>query len=372
MSTFTTQLEQDTYWMEKAFQLSLKGRLTSAPNPWVGCIIVKNNLCVGSGFHEKAGRPHAEVVALAEAKEQAQDATAYITLEPCPNYGRTPPCSLALIRAKIKRVVIGIRDPDPQVAGKGIEALKKHGIEVEEGILSVKIRDNLKPYLHHRSQAMPYCIAKAAVSLDGKLAACDHTSQWISSEEARLHTHQLRASCQAILIGLQTAIKDRPRLTVRTEMPNVTKPLRVVLDTYGQLPVKGPLFDTQLAPTLIATSQKTDVSIIRKWEAAGVQVKQYPIKDGHVDIKAILHDLAIMGVLQVLVEGGNQVYTSLLEANLINEFYLYIGNCILGSSPFHLFSDLKVPTIAQSQRWHIKAVQQFGETVLITYEGIKK
>jgi len=350
--------------MQRAITLGERGRITAPPNPWVGCVIVKDNKIIGEGFHHAAGTPHAEVHALDQAGALAAGATAYVTLEPCSHHGRTPPCAEALIQAKIAHVVVAVEDPDQKVRGKGIEMLRAAGIEVSIGVAAEEATASLLPYLHHRRTGRPYCWVKSAISLDGRIAADDRSSQWITGPEARADVHRLRAESQAILIGVGTAIHDSPTLTVRdceTRPPN--PPLRVVLDARGTLPATGPLFESTLAPTLLFTA--TDP---HPWTDTGVMVKQVACDDkGHLDVMSILEQLGSMDILQVLVEGGSKLYTSFLKQNLVDHITLYMGPRILGSQGLPLFSDYPIATIDDAPVLHLERVQRFGQTVRMDY-----
>src|SRR5256886_11759118 len=189
-----------------------QGRLTAAPNPWVGCVLVRDGEIVGRGFHRAAGEPHAEALALAQAGGRARGATAVVTLEPCTHFGRTPPCTPALVEAGVARVVVAVLDPDPRVSGRGVEELRAAGVAVDVGVGAAEAEASLRPYLHHRRTGRPLCLLQAAVSLDGRTAAADGTSQWITGPEARADAHRLRAESQAVIVGAGTALADRPSL----------------------------------------------------------------------------------------------------------------------------------------------------------------
>lgn len=363
-------LSQDTTLMERALTLSLKARLIAPPNPWVGCVIANHGKIIGEGFTQAPGGAHAEVHALRSAHNQARGATAYVTLEPCCHFGRTPPCVNALIEAGISRVAIGIQDPDVNVSGRGIEKLRKAGIEVTEGVLSGPISASLAPYLYHRRTGLPYCVLKAAVSIDGRLAAQDGTSQWISSPEARADSHQLRAESQAILIGSRTATVDSPALTVRNviQYPLVA-PLRVVLDSQGRLAPGGPLFDLSLAPTLIITTPYCPQKTKDIWQAHGIQIETLPkaVNGVGVDLEQVLKLLGKRGILQVLIEGGSKVHSAFIESKLVNQFRIYIGNCILGSLGIPLFASTSITTFKQSLELIFLGAKVLGSSVRLDY-----
>lgn len=345
---------EDNRWMQLAIQEGAKGRLNAPPNPWVGCVIVKEGRLISEGHHPECGQPHAEVFALKDAGESAAGATAYVTLEPCSHFGRTPPCVQALKQSKVSRVVVGIEDPDPQVAGKGIKALKEAGIQVDVGIEKEAVERSLTSYLHHRRTGKPYVIAKSAVSIDGKVAAENGSSRWISCKEARLDAHALRAESQAILVGSGTAIADSPQLTVRH--PSVLpkqQPLRVVLDRSGKIPHTSPLFDSQIAPTLLF-SERNDAP-------KGIE-RLFPCTPDE-----ILNFLGKRGVLQLLIEGGPKVLSEFLKENCIDELCIYMGPKILGNKGLDVFDSLGIQAMDQAHTLKVKNIKQLNDTVKVTY-----
>ncbi len=360
--------QKQTFFMQEALQEAAKGRLIAPPNPWVGCVIVKHGAIIARGHTQAPGQPHAEIMALNAAGESAQEATVYVTLEPCPHFGNTPPCTEALIKAGVKKVVIGILDPDPHVRGRGVAQLQQAGIEVEVGTLHEKIKASLKPYCHHRETGRPYCILKAAVSMDGKIAARDGSSFWITKEEARRDVHQLRAMSQAILVGTFTALEDSPQLTVRDiEDKNFTPPLRVILDAKGKIQAKGPLFDTSLAPTLMVTSNLVDPLRKKEWLDCGCEVVEISMCQNGLNLQELLNYLGQRGVLQLLVEGGSGVFSSLMQSQLLNQLILYMGGCLLGAEGVSLFSNLKLENINDAIRLRLKDFTRFGEDLRLDY-----
>lgn len=360
--------EDDVKWMELAIAEGEKGRITAPPNPWVGCLIIKDGKIIGSGYHEAAGQAHAEAIALHAAGPQAAGAAAYITLEPCCHHGKTPPCVNALIEAKVKKVVIALEDPDPKVNGKGIAALKKAGIEVETGILSDKATQSLEPYLHHRLTGQSFCIAKVAVSIDGRTAAADSSSQWITTTSSNIDNHRLRAESQAILIGSKTALIDHPLLTVREGTIPCKQPLRVILDRKGILDTDSALCNVELAPTLILTSDQCSVDRLEKWKTCGVEVAILPLnKDNQFNPKDILDLLGRRNILQVMVEGGSEVLGSFMKADLINRLIIYMGPRILGDNGYPLFKNFQVASIDEAPTLKLASVKVLGETVRMDY-----
>jgi diaminohydroxyphosphoribosylaminopyrimidine deaminase / 5-amino-6-(5-phosphoribosylamino)uracil reductase len=355
-------------YMQEAIQLAEKGRLTAPPNPWVGCILVKDGQIVGRGYHAAPGLPHAEVHALHQAQEAAKGAAAYVSLEPCSHFGRTPPCADALIRAGIKEVFVALEDPDPRVKGQGIAKLRQAGIKVHVGVCEQEAKASLTPYLHHRKTGLPYTIIKSAMSLDGRTAAADGTSQWISSLEARQDAHRQRAYSQAIIVGSKTAQYDQPLLTVSHPLLAVEKqPLRVVLDARGTVLPQGPLFDLTLAPTLVITTEKAPSSMIDQWQKTGAEVATVPASEQGVDLLSTWKLLGQKGVLQAFVEGGSTLQTSLLQTDLFNLLSLYIGPLILGDKGHPLFS-YSVDSLNQALRMQLKNCCQFGDCLRLDYE----
>jgi diaminohydroxyphosphoribosylaminopyrimidine deaminase/5-amino-6-(5-phosphoribosylamino)uracil reductase len=345
---------EDNQWMKLAIQEGMKGRLDAPPNPWVGCVIVKDGLLVGKGYHPECGKDHAEVFALNDAGEKAQGATAYVTLEPCSHHGRTPPCVHALIKSGLRRVVVGIEDPDQNVAGSGIKALKEAGIKVDVGIEKESVERSLLPYLHQRRTGRPFVVAKIAVSIDGKVAAEDGSSQWISCEKARQDVHEVRARSQAILIGSGTAIKDSPRLTVRNVTPIPKRPpLRVVLDRSGKVPKDSPIFDQTLAPTLLFSDKEEVSSMIETLPTCGP--------------KKMLQILGKRDILQVMIEGGPNVISSFLQEGLVDELLIYFGPKILGSNGLSAFGSMGIHSIAQAQSFRLTGLGQLGDTIKASY-----
>jgi diaminohydroxyphosphoribosylaminopyrimidine deaminase/5-amino-6-(5-phosphoribosylamino)uracil reductase len=262
--------------MARALALAEGGRGTASPNPMVGAVLVRHGQVVGGGFHLAPGKPHAEAEALSAAGPAAAGATCYVTLEPCAHHGRTPPCADALVEAGVARVVAAVADPDPRVAGSGFARLRAAGVEVEVGTLAGAAEEQNAAFLTHRRLGRPRITLKAAASLDGKVAAADGTSQWITGPQARGDAHRLRAEADAIAVGAGTALADDPRLTVRlAQAPPARRPLRVLVDAAGRVGAGGHLFDGE-APTLVATTTAAPATARAAWEAAGAEVLVCP------------------------------------------------------------------------------------------------
>lgn len=354
-------------WMRQAIALAEKARFHAPPNPWVGCVIVKEGKIVGEGYSQPPGQAHAEIGALQQAGEKARGAILYVTLEPCDHTGRTPPCTEALIRYGISEVYVGVQDPDLRVRGKGIARLREAGIRVFEGICAEEICNQLCPYLHQRTTGLPYTIVKTAMSIDGRIAAADLSSQWITSEEARQDAHVQRSYSQAIVIGSGTALRDSPQLTVRlSENCYSYPPLRVLLDGRGRVPAKGPLFDPQLAPTLVVTTSQAPQERQEEWRLAGAEVECVSSSLEGVDLQETWQLLGKRSLLQILVEGGAQLHTSLLETSLVNRMLIYIGPLLLGASGYPFYQK-NIPTLQLAQRFSLQEIQKLGDCVRLNY-----
>lgn len=321
-------------FMSIALQLAQRGRFSTSPNPMVGCVIVKNQHIVGRGFHRAAGEAHAEINALKEAGLNASGATAYISLEPCCHYGRTPPCTEAIIQSGIKKIVVATLDPNPLVAGKGIEALRAAGIKIEIGLGEAEAKDLNEIYFHYIKYKRPYVIAKWAMSLDGKTMTNLPDSRQISCIKTNQVTHQLRAQVDAILIGSRTAIQDDPLLTVRfSNEPIIKYPKRIILASRGQLPPHLKLFETTLpAKTIVATTNEVNKNWYEIMIKKNIEIIVLPKNSqGQVDLPSLMDALAKKEIASVLVEGGRQIHENFFKENLINKVHVYLAPVIIGS-----------------------------------------
>jgi diaminohydroxyphosphoribosylaminopyrimidine deaminase/5-amino-6-(5-phosphoribosylamino)uracil reductase len=359
----------DTAFMRRAVRVAERGRCTAAPNPWVGCVLVRDGEVIAEGYHRRAGEPHAEARALAMAGERARGSAAYVTLEPCAHFGRTPPCVDGLIAAGVGRVVIGVLDPDPRVAGRGVERLRAAGIQTSTEVCADEVAASLAPYLHQRRTGLAYCVLKSAVSLDGRTAAADGSSQWITGAAARADAHSLRAQSQAIIVGSGTALADQPSLTVRDtdELPD-RPPLRVLLDGRGRVPALGPLFDMRLAPTLVMTSSRVGTARRSEWTAAGAEVIDVPPgPSGSLDLAHVLRVLGQRGVLQAMVEGGATLAGAFVDAGVLNRLLLYVGPRTLGEAARPLLAGPGPRSLSEGARWRLVGVQQLGPDARLDY-----
>jgi diaminohydroxyphosphoribosylaminopyrimidine deaminase/5-amino-6-(5-phosphoribosylamino)uracil reductase len=361
----------DAEHMRRALAQGDTARRRSAPNPWVGAVVVRDGDVVGEGATQPPGGAHAEIEALRAAGDRARGATVYTTLEPCSHQGRTPPCVAALAEAGVARVVIAVEDPDPHVAGHGIAQLRDLGITVDVGVGADVASRNLAPYLLHRRLGRAYTVVKTAMSLDGRIAARDGSSRWITGAASRADAHVLRADSQAVVVGAGTALADRPSLTARDVKPAVARqPLRVLLDATGRVPAEGPLFDIELAPTLVVTTDAAPDAAQQAWLARGAKVLTVPPAAGGngVDLAATLEVLAGLGVLQALFEGGAALSGSLVEAGLADRLITYVAPTMLGRDGRPAL-DLAGPArIADAARWRLVDVARVGTDVRLDYE----
>jgi diaminohydroxyphosphoribosylaminopyrimidine deaminase/5-amino-6-(5-phosphoribosylamino)uracil reductase len=317
----------DHEYMARALRLAGKGLFTTTPNPRVGCVVVKDGIIVGEGWHARAGEPHAETHALNAAAESARGATAYITLEPCSHHGRTPPCADALIAAGVARVVAAMRDPNPQVGGNGLEKLRAAGIACDDGLLEAEARELNIGFVSRMTRGRPWLRLKVAASLDGKTALNNGRSQWITGPDARRDGHAWRARACAILTGAGTVRDDDPRLTVR-DVETSRQPLRVVVDSHLETPPQARLFEGGNALVAAASADASKIDALR---AAGAEVIVLPNAQGKVDLPRLLQVLAERGVNELHVEAGHKLNGSLLREGLVDELLMYFAPTLLGS-----------------------------------------
>lgn len=353
----------DLKFMKRALELALLRKGLTHPNPTVGCVIVKDGEVVAEGYHERAGMPHAEVVALEKAGQKAIGATMYVTLEPCTHFGRTPPCTDAIIRAGLKRVVVATLDPNPLVSGKGVERLRRAGIEVDVGVLEEEARRLNEDFFTYITQKRPYITLKWAQSIDGSLATRTGDSKWITSEESRQFAHRLRAEATAVLVGIGTVLKDNPQLTVRA-FHWERQPVRVVLDPHLRIPEDSQLLNTQEAPTIIFTASEKKEKI-KELEGRGVRVLFAPLKEGGLDLKEVLRELYFLEVMHLLVEGGPLTLTSFLKEGLFDRLWVFVGPLLVGEGK--RIGDIGVEFLKDALRLKLREVKRFGEDVALEY-----
>ncbi|MDR7435519.1 MAG: bifunctional diaminohydroxyphosphoribosylaminopyrimidine deaminase/5-amino-6-(5-phosphoribosylamino)uracil reductase RibD [Armatimonadota bacterium] len=351
--------------MRIALALAQQGH--PSPNPMVGAVVVKDGKIVGRGFHQAAGGPHAEVLALEEAGELAKGATLYVTLEPCAHYGRTPPCTEAIISAGIHRVVAPMEDPDPRVRGRGFTRLREAGIQVEVGLLAEEAEQLNAAYLKHRRTGLPLVIVKWAMSLDGKIATPTGESKWITGEEARELVHQMRSRCDAIAVGINTVLRDDPLLTAR--IPGGRDPLRVVVDSRLRIPLEAQVITVpSQAATVVATTSQAPMEKIHKLESRGVEVWVLDGPEGKVDLHRLLEELGRREILSVLVEGGGTLIAGFVEAGLVDRVAAFVAPLIIGGNGPSPVQGVGVASLAEALHLTKVSIRQVGRDVLI--EGV--
>ncbi len=326
-------MKSDQEFMRRALELAALGRGKTSPNPLVGAVVVKDGVIVGEGYHKKAGTPHAEVIALQEAGARAKGADLYVNLEPCCHYGRTPPCTKAIIEAGVKRVVVACEDPNLLVAGKGIEILRQAGIAVEVGVLEEEARRLNEVFFKFITTRRPFVTLKVAMSLDGKIATFAGDSKWITGEQARCYAHQMRAEHDAVMVGIGTVLTDDPLLTVR--LPGESKqPWRLIVDSRLRIPLESRIALTSgKFPTIVATVQHQGSREKKKLlEERGIEVWELPADRGRVDLNALLEELGRKEITSVLLEGGATLNASALEAGVVDKFVIFVAPKIIGGS----------------------------------------
>jgi diaminohydroxyphosphoribosylaminopyrimidine deaminase/5-amino-6-(5-phosphoribosylamino)uracil reductase len=320
-----------SFYMKLALRLAARGAGWVSPNPMVGAVVVKDGEVVGRGFHRRAGLPHAEVEALRNAGEAARDADLYVTLEPCNHQGRTPPCTQAILAAGIRRVIIASRDPNPQVTGGGAEFLAAQGVDLTMGVLEAEARQLNEAWFYWVKTGRPWILAKAACSLDGKIATATGQSQWLTAETARAFGHRLRHRVDAILVGIGTVLADNPQLTVRLPQGRGRDPIRIVLDSRLRLPLKARLVQlSSPASTWVATTSQAPPEAISALQEQGVQIMVLPADAGRVSLPALLQLLGERQVQSVLVEGGAETLGAFFDQRLVHQFHFFYAPKILG------------------------------------------
>ncbi len=362
----------------RCLELAQKGKYSTKPNPCVGCTLTKKDHIIGEGWHQFAGEDHAEVAALKDAQARGidtQGATAWVSLEPCAHHGKTPPCTDALIAARVKKVVIAIEDPNPIVAGKGVAALRKSGIEVESNAAAQQARSINPAYFYFHEHNKPWVTLKAATSLDGRIAAADGTSQWISSPEARADAHLQRLEHHAILSSSQTVLRDNAQLTIRLNTIQKQRlhfdlrphhhSLRVILDSHNRLKSMGdiPLFSSD-SPLLILTQNHAEDRQHIQWERC------QSANEG-LNLQAVMQILVQKGVQSVLVEAGSILGGAFIKANLVNQLFIYQSSILLGNKGYPAFVLPHIQRFDQRLNWQRQGIEYFGNTLRHTFVPIE-
>ena len=343
---------RDEHYMRIALRLAEKGRGRTSPNPLVGAVVVKNGKVVSRGWHRKAGEPHAEAIALKKAGAAAKGATLYVTLEPCSHLNkRTPPCAPLVIASGVKRVVVAMIDPNPQVSGNGLKALRRAGIAVVANVLEREAKKQNEAFVKHMTTGMPLVTLKTAQTLDGRIATSRGESKWITGEEARQEGHRLRDQHDAILVGVNTVLQDDPSLTAR--FPGARDPIRIIVDSKLRTPDTAKVITQRsVAKTLIATLDTASKDRMVELLDAGAEILLAPAKQGRVDLKQLMKALGTFGITSVLIEGGAEVNASALNAGIVDRVVVFIAPMLMtgkdslcsigGSSPTRLKDAVKL------------------------------
>jgi diaminohydroxyphosphoribosylaminopyrimidine deaminase / 5-amino-6-(5-phosphoribosylamino)uracil reductase len=340
--------------MARALRLAERGLYATMPNPRVGCVIVQRGGIVGEGYHERAGEPHAETRALQRAGERARGATVYVSLEPCSHHGRTPPCADALVEAGVGRVVAAMRDPNPLVAGQGLQRLRAAGIAVETGLCEEQARELNVGFVARMTRQRPWLRVKTAASLDGRTALANGQSQWITGEAARRDGHRWRARSCAVMVGIGTLLADNPRLTVR-EIKTPRQPLRIVIDRRLDIPLDAHVLEG--GNVLIATAHG-ERDKVRQLEELGARVLRLPDAEGKVDLGALMRELARRELNEVLVESGSRLNGALVSAGVVDELIVYLAPHLLGDTARGMFDLGELTTLDHRVELTIRDVRR--------------
>lgn len=356
----------DEHYMRRALELARRGEGYVEPNPMVGAVLVRGDRVVGEGWHERFGGPHAEVVALQQAGELAQGATLYVTLEPCCHWGKTPPCTEAILRAGVRRVVAAMTDPFPAVSGRGLEILRQAGVQVEVGLLESEARELNAPYLKRILRGRPWVIAKWAMSLDGKIATSLGESKWISGEQSRQLARQWRGKMDGVLVGIGTVLRDDPHLGAPPGSPRT--PTRIILDTHLRIPLHSRLVNTaRETPVLVVHGLPADTATRDALLRAGCECLAVPAEEGRVSVPAVLDELGRRGMTNLLVEGGGEVLGSFFDIGEVDEVRVFIAPVLIGGrdAPTPLAAR-GIAHLSEIRRLRTCHIQTLGSDCLIT------
>lgn len=361
---------EDHKQMARAIHLAERGLFTTDPNPRVGCVVVRDGEVVGEGWHQIAGGPHAEINALNQAAERARGAIAYVTLEPCCHHGKTPPCSEALIEAGVSRVVVAMEDPNPQVAGDGLKQLAAAGIEVESGLMEAQAMALNPGFIKRMHSGRPFVRCKLAMSLDGRTAMASGESKWITSEEARIDVHHLRARSSAIITGIGTVLADDPSLNIRLPeySGDIHQPLRVVLDPHLSTPVDARMFGLPGRKLIITASDEEEIK--EQLDRDDVEVVYMPHGNDSIDLQALMELLAELEINEILLETGATLSGAVLRAGLIDEMVIYMAPKLMGHNARGLFRLPGLDSMEQALDLDITDMRAVGRDWRITAKPV--
>jgi diaminohydroxyphosphoribosylaminopyrimidine deaminase / 5-amino-6-(5-phosphoribosylamino)uracil reductase len=325
-------MEEDRKYIRRAISLAKRGMGWVNPNPLVGAVILKNGRIIGQGYHAFFGGPHAEIAAFENAAENVKGATLYVTLEPCSHFGKTPPCTDAIIAKGIKKVVVGMKDPNPLVNGNGLKVLRDAGIEVVTGIEEASILKMNERFIKYITTGKPFCTLKTAMTLDGKIATVENASRWISCEDSRKQVHELRQEYSAVMVGINTVLYDDPLLNTRRARTKSKDPLKVIVDSSGKISPELKVLKMNPQLVIIATTDKMEMNKKRDLERLGAQVIVCPQKEGKVDLGTLMFSLGKMGIDSVLLEGGSTIAFTALMSGIVDKVVSFIAPKIIGGA----------------------------------------
>lgn len=351
-------------YMQRALQLAEQGRHNVEPNPMVGAVIVKDNKIIGEGYHMRYGEAHAEINAFSNATADVSGATMYVSLEPCSHHGKTPPCADAIIAKQIKRVVVASIDPNPLVAGSGIQKLKDAGIEVEVGLLDDEQQELNKYFLHYIQHKRPFVIVKTAMTLNGKITSSKGSN--VTSIESRTYMHELRSKVQAIIVGASTVIQDNPELTVRY-VESIYQPMRVVLDPRGTVPTMATVYQTaNEVPTRVYVNESVGDEYLNALKQLGVQIHRLKGEE-HLDLEEVLADLGSLGIMSVMFEAGAKILASVLEQHVAQEWHMFLSPVIEEKTRYSTFHFTE-----NHLQFELIHTNQFGPDSYMIYRPIEE
>lgn len=358
-------MDTDLTHMRRALHLALKGRGKVSPNPLVGAVVVRQGRVVGEGAHLQVGGPHAEVHAFAAAGKRSRGATLYVTLEPCAHQGRTPPCTEAVLRAGIRRLVCAMEDPDPRVQGKGLTQLRAAGLQVEVGLGREEAERQNAAYLKHRRTGRPLLILKLAQSLDGRIATAEGDTRWISGEQSRVLVHRWRSWTDAVMVGAGTVLADDPLLDVRLVRGRSPRPL--VVDGRLRVPLQARVF--QRPGAVLITAHSAPAKTRRAFEAQGVAVWTFPARRGQLDLAQVMERAGSEGLTSILLEGGGQLAAAALRAQVVDQLRIFVAPCLIGEG-VPAVGELGIRRLTNALRLEQVALRRLGPDILYTAEVV--
>lgn len=355
----------DERYMRMALRLALKGAGRTSPNPMVGGVLVRGGKIVGTGYHRRAGDDHAEIVALKQAGKRARGATLYLNLEPCNHVGRTPPCTLSLIRSGIKAVMVGMVDPNPLVSGKGIRRLRQAGVQVRSGLLEKECRKLNEAFIKYITRRIPFVVLKLAASLDGRIATSTGESQWITGEAARMHVHRWRNQVDGVVVGVDTVLADNPRLTCR--IPGGRDPWRIVVDRRLRIQRTARLLRQRgVGKTLVVTGTAAPAKKVKEIERTGAQVLRLPGRGRWIPFASLLKRLGRMGLLSVMIEGGATTAARALAEGVVDKIIFFYGPKIIGGDGRSMVDALGIKRMNRCKTISDMEIKKFGQDLMVS------